>query len=515
MTCASVRAIADAVPVDPWDVPKPLRVTIERVPYPLDALPDLLREAVVEVQGYVQSPPAMVACSALSALATAVQAHFDVARDATLTGPSSLYFLVLGDSGERKTSGEGYFSLPITEYETDQRAAAGPVLRDYASTSKAHAARVNGLLDAMRRLARDGKPTAAKQQEHADLEADEPKRPRVPRLLLTDATPEGLTYTLATDWPSGIVATDEGGAVFGGHAMGKDAIMRNLATLNTLWDAKPVRVTRRTSESYVVAGARLSIAIQVQPVALQAFIEQSGTLARGSGWFARFLIGDPESTQGTRAYRAPPATWPALTRYQERLREVLRWPVKLTDTGGLQPVTLLLDPDARAAWIAMHDGIEAGLAHGGELAAVRDVAAKAADNIARVAVHFEVASCEGRPVSIGRDAVERAGRVVAWHLHEAQRYFGELSISDEQRNAARLDDWLAAECVRTGDTETTRRDAQHRGPNPTRNRDRLDGALAMLEEHGRVRLVAESAGKVRVQVHPKLIAAARAAGGTS
>jgi hypothetical protein len=46
---------------------------------------------------------------------------------------------------------------------------------------------------------------------------------------------------------------------------------------------------------------------------------------------------------------------------------------------------------AREAWIAYHDEVERDLAPGGELAGVRDSAAKAADNAARLAALWALA----------------------------------------------------------------------------------------------------------------------------
>jgi len=82
--------------------------------------------------------------------------------------------------------------------------------------------------------------------------------------------------------------------------------MRNLGLLNILWDGGRLSVGRKSSESFTVRGARLTISLQVQEEILRSFIEQSGTLARGSGFLARFLLSWPESTQGKRPYSKVP-----------------------------------------------------------------------------------------------------------------------------------------------------------------------------------------------------------------
>lgn len=55
---------------------------------------------------------------------------------------------------------------------------------------------------------------------------------------------EGLQSTWCAkskQWPSGGVISSEAGSVFGGHGMGSDSVMRNLAALNQLWDGATLR----------------------------------------------------------------------------------------------------------------------------------------------------------------------------------------------------------------------------------------------------------------------------------
>jgi uncharacterized protein DUF3987 len=85
-----------------WPEPQPLTVKVEPEPYPLDALPDTIRAAVEEVQGFTKAPVPLVASSALAVLSIAAQAHIDVKRAERLSGPVGLFLLTIADSGERK-----------------------------------------------------------------------------------------------------------------------------------------------------------------------------------------------------------------------------------------------------------------------------------------------------------------------------------------------------------------------------------------------------------------------------
>jgi len=496
---------ACTVPDEPWPQPARLESVASCQPYPIDALPDILRCAVQEVQSYVQSPVAMVASSALAAVAAASQAHFDVARDASLIGPTSLNLLVLGDSGERKTSSDRYFNRPILKYEAESRTRLAPELKRYEANRKAYDERVKGLGDAIRKQTRDGNDAQAERQKLAALELDAVDPPRVPELVLMDATPEGLTHSLATKWPSGVIASSEGGLIFGGQAMGRESIMRNLAILNSLWDGEQIKITRRSSEPLVARGVRLSVALQVQPTTLADFLDKNGGLARGIGYLARFLVARPDSTQGTRMYREPPTGWPALTAFESRIEKILRWEVALTGAGTLKPSTLSLSKDARQEWIKWHDAVERRLAAGGDLSSMQDVASKAADNLARVAALFDIVTAIDRPKRVSAESVVRAGRLVDWHFMEAQRVFGEMAASVEQRAAQQLDEWLIERCHKEKVTEVTRRDAHRAGPRSTRCGNRLDQALSLLEEADRVRCVETTNNRRLIQVSPHLL----------
>jgi putative DNA primase/helicase len=484
----------------PWPAPRPLAAELEPEPYPVDALPSRIRGAVEEVQAFVQAPVAMVASSALAALSVAVQAHVDVERSSRLTGPTSLYLLALGSSGERKSTCDSFFVSALRQYEQEQAEAMAPEVQRYKAEQATWEAKREGILLAIKAAAKAGEPCPELEAELLELERSAPVPPRVPRLLLGDETPEALAWHLAKVWPASAVMSSEAGTVFGSHAMNRDTIMRNLALLNVLWEGGEHVVGRRTSESFTVRGARLSVALLVQPETLREFFAKSGALVRGIGFLARFLICWPPSTQGTRFFKEPPQHWPALAAFHRRIAEILALPVPMDDKGSLTPRVLPLSQEAKAAWIEYHDAIEAELGAGGELHAVGDVAARSAENAARLAALFHVFDHGIGP--IGLDAFLRASRITAWHLHEARRFFGELAMPAEMADAARLDAWLVAHCRRERVGTVPTRDAQRLGP--VRDKERLGAALQELEELSRVRVIRADRRRL-IEVNPALL----------
>jgi len=487
---------------DSWPKPEPLTVRIEPEPYPADALPGLMGAAVAEVQSFVQAPLPLVACSALSALSVAIQAHYDAKRAERLQGPVSLFTLAIADSGERKTTVDGFFTAAIREWEREEAQIGEPEQKKHKSALAAWEAKRKALLELIQRDMKKGSATSAKEADLRDLDAAKPKEPRMPRLLLGDETPENLAWTLAKRWPSGSVISSEAGVVFGAHGMHRENIMRNLALLNVLWDGGTLSIGRKTSDSFTVRGARLTVGLQIQEATLREFFAQSRGLARGTGFLARFLIAWPASTQGQRPFREAPANWPALAAFNQRLTALLNTSAPINEAGELTPQLLELAPDARAEWIAFHDAVETELRDGGDLADVKDVASKAADNAARLAVLFHVFEGGAGPVSLS--AFKAASRIVAWHLSESRRFFGELALPAELADAARLGEWLLGYCRRERVTSVPVSAIQKSGPGRLREKAKLEPALRELEGLGRVRLHTDGHRKT-IDVNPALL----------
>jgi putative DNA primase/helicase len=483
-----------------WPEPQPLTARIAPEEYPLDALPAPIQAAVEEVAGFVKAPVPMVASSALAALSLACQAHIDVKRAEKLRGPTGLFLLTIADSGERKSTCDGFFTRAIRDYEQEQAEASRPFLKDHCAAIEAWEAKHNGIKEQIRHLVKNNKPTMDKESALRDLEHDKPVPPRIPRLIYADATPEALAFGLATKWPSGGVVSAEGGIVFGSHGMGKDSVMRNLGLLNQLWDGNSLTIDRRTSESFTVKGARLTVALQVQEPTLREFFARSGELARGTGFLARFLVAWPASTQGNRPFSEAPENWPHLSTFHRRIAAILNQPAPIDEDGALAPALLPLTPEAKALWIEYHDAIESELLSGGELHDVRDVASKSADNAARLAALFQM--FKGTGGAIDAESFEGASRIAAWHLHEARRFFGELALPAELADAVRLDSWLIEHCKRERTHLVPTREAQRLSP--IRDKEKLTTALRELEELDRVRVVQEGRRKT-IRVNPALV----------
>ena len=397
-------------------------------------------------------------------------------------------------------------TLADTEgYETLQKENAKPLLMEYSAQKSAWEAKCAGIKDKLRKLSKDAKNTDEQEKLLINLEMNMPQPPQVPKLIYGDVTPEALKWGLGKDWPSGGIMSSEAGMVLGAHGMNKDSLMRNLATLNQLWDGADISTERRTSESFTVSGARLTIALQVQEPTLRSFCETSGGLARGTGFFARFLVAWPESTQGNRLFKEAPSFWPALEKFNTRIMEILDQKPSCHANGTLSPMLNSFSIEAKKEWINFHDSIERELRAGGIFFDVRDIASKIADNAARMAALFHMFENHGIFSDIGLDSITRAIKIVAWHLHEGRRFYGELSLPSELVDASRLDDWLIDYCLKNQVSHISSRELQ-RNVTPVRLRKKivLEVALKELIETQRIKVV-ENGKTKKIYINPSLL----------
>jgi putative DNA primase/helicase len=183
--------------------------------------------------------------------------------------------------------------------------------------------------------------------------------------------------------------------------------------------------------------------LAVQQSVLSAFAKDGA--ARGIGFFARFLITQPDSTKGTRFYKAP-SEWRHLSAWRDRIHALLNTPLQIDPDNALQPELLQLHPDAQQLWIEGYNAIERELGQFGEFVDVGDVASKSADNAARIAglLHLYQHGLVGR---VTADEMRCGLALALWHLNESKRYFTKAKTDEKTLLAARLEQWLVTYCI--------------------------------------------------------------------
>lgn len=405
--------------------------------FPVDYLPPLIRNAVLEMQGNTRFPLPLIVSSALGAVSLACQNSIDVQPPIGSASPCSLFMLLIADSGEGKTPSDHYFTKPIRDFEENEVRKAELALSEekaYRSTWEIERKVIEAAIEKNRK-----KSLAADNAEQLNVEFEslqqklqahlskEPRPQPKHKLLHSNTTPAKIALDLHENWPSACLISDEAGSLFRGEAM------RDLGLLNQLWDGTPLTVDRISSPSFTVRNARLTISLMVQGQILNNYLKGRGKDARDIGFIARCLVAFPCSTKGSRMVNNQPQLWNHLTTFQQRITEVLTRD-KLDVAQGRQTRHVLeFSQEAKNRWFDFRNGIEFDLNAGRYLSEVDDGASKIATNVARMAALFHF--FEGREGAISADTLDCARSVCAWHMHEFKRLFSKnpeipIEVSD-------------------------------------------------------------------------------------
>ena len=493
---ANEQVIADEQELQDHEWKNPISLNLvlaSETPYPIDALPLILRKAVSTYQQYGQQPLALIASSAIANISLACQSLANVARDRYLVSPVSLYFLTAGVSGERKSAVDSVFSKASRSWERAVKKEREPDVTAAQVLHHAWEMEKEALLTQIKRAMVVGDDSEYLKDLLAMLVKEEPEIPLQPMLYFEDATQEALASDLASGWPSAALWSDEAGIVLGSHSMQGNPT-RFVAFLNRLWDGKVFSAHRKTSENYTIEDRRLTLNLMMQPMLLQKLANQVTGISRQSGFLARCLLAYPQSAMGNRFYKEPPASLDFMADYEKRIMACLTQSERLTRAGCHKLPTLYFNQEAKQKWVIFFNSVETGLKPQGQWAEINDFASKAAENAARLAALFHLfTGCNGE---IRLEHTEQAIEIVHWHLQETRRLLAPPPISTQHEDAKKLIKWILSK----GLQQTTPRAIQQ--SSPLRVKEQRNNALAILLEHHWIQKTTENKQTI-IKVNPK------------
>jgi len=461
--------------------PEPLRAKLpSSEPYPVDALGDILGAAARAINKSVKAPLALCCQSVLAAASLAAQAHFDIKLPWGERKPLSLFFLTVGESGERKT---GVDDLVLGAAKVQERADMEANTLEQAAYETELAAWTQAT-DAARKAVTSGKKGSATAKDvcaAAERCGDKPVPPIAPLRFVSDPTVEGLYKLLVTGQPSVALFSDEGGLLIGGHALNSDNALKTMARWCKLWDGSPFDRVRAGDGAGVLYGRRMALHQLAQPDVMTTLL--SDRMANGQGLLARCLVAWPESTIGTRHIER--YEWAGDRHELKRLFAVFKGLMEAEPRAGksmqeLDPVELPLTDEAKSLAMAASNQFETLMARGADLAELRDRTSKAVENACRIA--GVIAVIEGglsvRAIDTGH--LERALVLVQWYLSEALRIRGAAAIPQSVIDAELLSAWLRER----GFKQFRSKQVLRSGPNQLRNKTRLTAATSELVTNG-------------------------------
>lgn len=463
-------------------------------PYPLDAFHLIVKNAAEEVLHHVQAPDALIGMAFLSTMAVACQGLIDVRLPTGQVRPVSLNLMVIAESGERKTSVDSLVAAPIYGSDEMQAVQYQEALHEYEANVRcwkvidvenqrqlSEALRTELLVDDLK--AQIISHTKAK-----------PVKPRLRRIIRQNATQRAIQEALAGDGESIAFYCDEADIVL------KSGAMEHLGLLNKGWDgARLVVFDRAHAESIIARNPRVTVALMVQRSVLRAFCERQGDMARGSGHWARYLVGHPISTQGYRYVSPYDMAWSHLPQFHLRVEELLRCFHGEKNSTKFDRVVLGFSPEARIRWVDLANIIENHLRPMGYLSDMQDFASKMMEIIGRIAAIFHYFSKEGGDITV--DTLNRASVIVEWHMDEFKRLFALAdSVPQVQIDAHALERYVFAQYWCRNYKFAPKNEVLRSGP--IRPRARLDAALDWMCSLGRIQMQVDPKRKRYIQFNP-------------
>lgn len=450
--------------------PLPLRRTLPKADnFPLEALPQVLRDMVEEITRIIQPPAALASQSVLAAASLAVQALADVSIDGRRS-PLSCFFISVGDSGERKSTVDNAVLAPHRKHERTLTEIAKNNFIDYQASLEAW----------KKEREKASKDKSNIKQAILDLGA-EPEAPLSAQMITEEPTYEGIFKLLQSGLPSIGIFAAEGGRFIGGHAMGKENQLKTATGLSALWDGTPMTRTRSGDGSNTLYGRRCSLHLMLQPnIARELFCN---SLLIGQGLLSRCLVTYPDSTIGTRTYiEGDLSTSVAGRAYFAIMTSLLEWPLPLAEgqRNELNPRELFLLPDAKREWISFHDHIETLMREGSDLSDIKGFAAKVAEHAVRLAGIMALVE-DPCATAISHHTIQASIEISQFYISEALRLFHSANDDQELIVAEKTLEWA----ISYGGFFSLPCLYQY-GPNKVRDKKKAKDIVDILLHHNRI-----------------------------
>ena len=466
---------AEIVPYDPsgdWPDPLPLiSEPGERPTYPVEALGPVLADATRAIVDATQCPIEIAAQSVLAVAALAVQAHADIRTPAGHRRPTSLFFVTVAGSGERKSAADSLALAPVRAAE------------DWAGeTYKTEWARYRDASDAWqaerRKIGANKRSDFQAKRQALEQLGPEPKPPLRPELTVADVTIEGLVKGLVDSQPSRGLFTPEGGVFAAGVAMNDDNRIKTAATLSGMWDEGRADRHRAGDGALRIVGRRLTLHVLIQPDASRRLLQASDLVDQGLT--SRILLAAPPSNAGSRLFIKPPANDARLAAYNKLIGDWLtREPPTTDGRNQANPRALAFGTEAEGLWVEFHDNIERQLGANGALATVKSLGGKLAEHVARIAGILTIIADHTAEI-VTEEAVSSACALGDYYAAESLRLNAEARVSGELARAELLRRWLIDSWT---EPLISLPDALQRGPNSLRTKAVMEGCIGVLLDH--------------------------------
>jgi hypothetical protein len=341
----------------------------ELPPFPVDALPARVAAMVRATAEHTQTPPDLAAFSALGVLSTA--ALGTVVDCGSWQEQAALYLLVVMPSGDRKSTVLRMIVAPLREIERKRQDTAAPEVREQRRRRDVLETRKKKLTT--QAAAKDGNDRFEAENElrEVDEELAGIGEPELPRLLMDDATPEGLATAL---WRHGSIGVLEAESALLDNLLGRYSEGNpNLHLVCKAYQGESATIDRKSHDFRRLDCPRLATLFVVQPHVLEKLINHE--TARQQGFTARFAYIRPASRLGQRKIGTEPVPLAVSEAWKHVVQRV----------AESKEATLRLSCGASALLTELQEQLEPRLGQGGDLAPIAEWAGRHHGRVARIA----------------------------------------------------------------------------------------------------------------------------------
>ncbi|MCY0900246.1 MAG: YfjI family protein [Firmicutes bacterium] len=468
--------------VPEWENPIPLESGDRTGPsFPVEALPDWLRDWVIAESQSTQTPTDLAGVLALGVLSACLANAATVEARKGWRESLSLYILVGLPSGERKSPVFRDATRPLEDLEAADIQAAKP---DIAKKQAERDLLERQLADATASAAKGKGKTLLDVQEAAEA-LEKCRVPSAPRFLVEDVTIERIATILAGQPAQRLaVMSAEGG--FFTTISGRYSEHPAFDLLLKAYTGEPFRVDRVGRPPDILKTPALSLVMAVQPSVIKDLAEFRPFKDRGL--LARILFVLPQSFVGKRAPDPPEMPDTIQERYYQRIADLFRVGLQYAALADdIPPVTLYLTTEARQALRAYMTEIEPQLAMNGSLGPLAGWGNKLAGTMLRIAGLLHCAEQPLEDRTIDKEMIDRAIVLTRYLTGHAQVAFSMMESPPETHAAQIILDYLRSH----GLHEFTKRQLYRELRAIFKNSRDIDGPLAVLSDHAFIRIKKE------------------------
>lgn len=394
------------------------------IPYPINALPQKMRQAAEAISEAIQLPIAAAGQCVIGAATYLAQTRVNTWNPyGDPTGsPCSIFFLTILDSGAGKSAARKLAYKVIDEIEKEEQTRH--TQERFKITSQAK---------------------NLKGSERKDFYMKNPL-PFLRKFRYTDTTFEPLVADFIRGMSAARWDTDEGSQALCGHSFKAETVSAILGGLTKAFDDGSFSRNRSAAnpdDSGTVYHRRLMINLLAQMSAISSVL--SNQIIIKSGFLARFFFSRPDSLVGTRIITIESIEKSAhsdkrLQEFWEHCKELSTTQEFInTETGEVIPPVLEPDTAAKQVWIAFRNELEIEQGPLGKFSEMTSFASRNAELALRLAT---VMAFFDKMPSINADYMDRACKLARYSLDEWHHFIETDSKAEIINDAAYVMNWM-------------------------------------------------------------------------